>query len=234
MLEIRSGKVVASIDPKGGYVVSLRDNRGDILSPRKIYTDSTTGTQKVRGGCHVCLPNFGPGGSSGLPQHGYGRVTTWRTVFEDTSDVFLVLDTGPDVYKRVRTEIHYELTDHSLEMALLAYNYGDTVVRFAPAFHPYFALGNTASAALDGQQLPLDDLTETRFTNGERHVLEVGGRTLTLESTELRRWALWTDSLDAYICVEPTLDGYAFLNPVDDNQLIRGGVTRIYSCTISW
>jgi len=234
MLEIRSGNVIATIDPKGGYVVSLRDKQGDILFPRKIFTDPTTGTQKVRGGSHVCLPNFGPGGSSDLPQHGYGRVSNWRPVFEDVSDVFLVLDTGPGVYRRVRTELHYELTEHSLEMALLVYNYGDTVVRFAPAFHPYFALGGSLSVELDGQHLPLGDLADTRFTNGETHILEINGRALTLESSELRRWALWTDSLDAYVCVEPTLDGNAFLDPVDDNQLIRGGVTRIYSFTLSW
>jgi len=234
MLEISSGKTTAAIDPKGGYIVSLRDEKGDVLFPRTILTNPATGTQKVRGGSHVCVPNFGPGGSSGLLQHGYGRISNWRPVFEDASEVFLVLDTGPDVYRRVRTELHYELTDHSLEMALLVFNYGDTVVRVAPAFHPYFAMGGEESVELDGQQLPLGDLADTRFTNGEKHTLALNGRMFTLESTELQRWAIWTDSVDSYVCLEPTLDGYAFLDPVDDNQLIRGGVTRIYSFTLSW
>lgn len=233
MIELQSGDTTALIDPKGGYVASLRNKQGFVLFPRKMYTDEN-GSQKVRGGQHVCMPNFGPGGDSGLPQHGYGRITHWRPVFEEEDSVFLVIDTGPDAYKKVRTELHYSVTDTSIDMALLAYNYGDTVVRFAPAFHPYFDLGDSKSVRLNGKSLDLDALADTKFIDGTRQTLEIGDSVLTLESSELQRWAIWTDRLGKYVCVEPTLAGYAFLEQPDDNQLIRGGVTRIYSLTISW
>lgn len=233
LLEIRSGKTTATIDPKGGYVVSLQNAKGQVLFPRTIYTNDD-GTHKVRGGQHVCLPNFGPGGESGFLQHGYGRLTPWRPVFEEQDSVFLVIDTGPGAYKKVRTELHYSVTEHSIDMALLVFNYGSTVVRFAPGFHPYFALGTDGRAKLNGKELELTTLKDTKFMDGTTQQLEIADQSLTLESSELQRWAVWTDSMGGYVCVEPTLAGYAFLEEPVDNQLIRGGVTRIYSMTISW
>lgn len=234
MLEIRSGETVALIDPKGGYVASLRDAKGFLLFPRKIFTDPN-GAQKVRGGSHVCIPNFGPGGDSGLVQHGYGRISHWRPVFEEEDETFLVLDTGPDAYKKVRTELHYAVTQNSLEMAILAYNYGDTVVRFAPAFHPYFDISESSEVKLDGKVVDPKQYAEAQFIEGSRHTLEVNGRTLTLDSGELQTWAIWSDFKGKYLCVEPTLAGNSFAEgAATDAELIRAGVTRIYACTISW
>lgn len=233
MLEIRSGKTVAQIDPKGGYVVSLKNSKGDILFPRKIYTDSS-GAKKVRGGSHVCMPNFGPVATGELPQHGYGRISHWRSVFEEPDEAFLVLDTGPEPYRHVRTELHYVAHANSFEMTLSVRNYGNTVVRFAPAFHPYFAVTDAEMPVLSGAKLHLDQLADTRYFDSMTHRLELGSQTLVLESSELQRWAVWTDLLDKYVCVEPTMAGYAFLEEAADNQLIRPGVTRLYSFTLSW
>ena len=234
MLEIRSGDTVAAIDPKGGYITSLDDKNGALFFPRKIFTEPD-GTQKVRGGSHVCLPNFGPGGESGLPQHGYGRISHWRPVFEEGDETFLVLDTGPGAYKKVRVELHYALKDATLEMAILAYNYGDTVVRFAPAFHPYFATAVSDEIKLDGKVINPEDYREAQFIEGSRHTLEINGRTLTLDSGELQTWAIWTDLKADYLCVEPTLAGNSFAEgAATDGELIRAGITRIYACTISW
>lgn len=234
MREIISGSTAALIDPKGGYVASLKNEKGYILFPRKIYTD-VNGSHKVRGGSHVCMPNFGPSLHSDLPQHGYGRISNWRSVLESPDEALLVLDTGgAGPYKNVRTELHYEITENSFEMVLIAFNYGKTVARFAPGFHPYFALGSDRTARLDGKLLALDKLSDTKFFDGPKHVIETNGQKFTIESSELQRWAVWTDQLGGYVCVEPTLDGYAFLEPPTDDQIIRGGVSRIYSCTISW
>ena len=89
-IELYNGDAKAIISTHGGYVTNLANDDGDILFPKRTLK-APDGSEKVRGGCHVCLPNFGPGGDTGLAQHGFGRTSEWVVASKSEAAVELTL-----------------------------------------------------------------------------------------------------------------------------------------------
>ena len=230
-ITLHTGTTTATITTSGAYITSLTDERGDVFYPLQQLTTSD-GAHKTRGGCHVCLPNFGPGGASGLAQHGFGRTSQWQVV-EHTSDrVELVLQ-GSDAYAGLESRLVYIVAEHQLAMQLTLANVGEDELLVAPAFHPYFAYDGVP--VLDSQSLSdLAPLAETIFVDGPTRQLATGRRTITLQSEGLPRWAIWTDELGPYLCVEPTHSGNSFAdNPAHATVLVPGQVAR-YGVRVGW
>lgn len=230
-ITLHTGTTAATITTSGAYITSLADEHGDVFYPLQPLATSD-GERKTRGGCHVCLPNFGPGGASGLAQHGFGRTSRWQVV-EHTSDrVELVLQ-GSDAYAGLESRLVYTVAEHQLAMQLTLVNVGDDELLVAPAFHPYFAYDGVP--VLDGQPLAdLAPLAETIFVDGLTRQLVTGLRTITLQSEGLPRWAVWTDELGSYLCVEPTHSGNSFAdNPAHATVLVPGQVAR-YGVRVGW
>ncbi|HEU0266718.1 MAG TPA: hypothetical protein VFQ70_03750, partial [Candidatus Saccharimonadaceae bacterium] len=196
---------------------------------------------KYRGGCHVCLPNFGPDLTGTLSQHGFGRSIEWERNFNDEPDAValtmpLVGDDYPD-YAGLRAELRYATSDAGgphTTLQLNVSNEGSDILRVAPAFHPYFAKGPEDTVWLDGQKLGLAELSEAQFCSGPDHTLVIGGRELRLASEQLQEWAIWTDAPDKYICVEPTLVGPSFsrAGAPDPRELLAPGDIRTYEFQI--
>lgn len=70
------GKVSLGIDSVGGNITSFQVDGEHIFLPQQIIKEN--GQLKVRGGSHMCFPNFGPlkpGFDYELPQHGFARDT---------------------------------------------------------------------------------------------------------------------------------------------------------------
>ena len=81
----------------------------------------------------------------------------------------------------------------------------------------------------------MEELAEPQFIVAERQRLETSQRTITMESKRLTTWARWTDQLGSYVCIEPSLDGFAFLNDTPrDEELLGVGEVKTYQATISW
>lgn len=233
-IHLQFGNTQASINPHGAWVTELRDEKGDIFYPRRelILGDNS---MKLRGGCHVCVPNFGPGGESGMPQHGYGRVKDWQVVEVSSNHASLVLSGGDGIYKDVSTMLSIALDDHALVMTISVINKGNKPVRVAPAFHPYFAVSDIQNVFLDDDELKFEHLDGTSFSSGECHDIVMPGRSITIASKELHQWAVWTDMLDNYLCVEPTLSGYAFTrDQLAKDEMIDENNQKTYSMTLSW
>ena len=230
-ITLHTGTTTATITTSGAYITSLADEHGDVFYPLQQLTTSD-GERKTRGGCHVCLPNFGPGGASGLAQHGFGRTSQWQVV-EHTSDRVELILKGSDAYAGLESRLVYTVAEHQLAMQLTLVNIGEDELLMAPAFHPYFAYDGVP--VLDGQ--PLADLTplaETIFVDGVTRQLATGRRTITLQSEGLPRWAIWTDELGPYLCVEPTHSGNSFAdNPSRATVLVPGQVAR-YGVQVGW
>lgn len=231
-IELFAGDTKAIISTKGVWLTNLSDGKGDILYPKRLLR-AADGSQKYRGGSHVCLPNFGPGGDSGLEQHGYGRTIDWQ-VTEQTEAAVELSCRGIGAYADMQALLRYELGEQRLSTKLTLRNLGDKQLRVAPAFHPYFFTG-TDPVVLDGDTLhDLSHLAETEFVEGDTRRLTVNGRDLLLTADGLPIWAVWTDQLGAYVCVEPTAAGNAFLESAQADQWLHSGETRSYSLTISW
>ena len=228
---LHTGMTTATITTDGAYITSLADEHGDVFYPLQQLTTSD-GERKMRGGCHVCLPNFGSGGASGLAQHGFGRTSQWQVV-EHTSDRVELMLQGSGAYAGLESRLVYTVAEHQLAMQLTLVNVGEDELLVAPAFHPYFAYDG--ALVLDGQ--PLADLTplaETIFVNRSTRQLVTGLRTITLQSEELPRWAVWTDRLGPYLCVEPTHSGNSFAdNPAHAAALVPGQMAR-YGVRVGW
>ena len=230
-ITLHTGTTTATITTSGAYITSLADEHGDVFYPLQQLTTSD-GERKTRGGCHVCLPNFGPGGASGLAQHGFGRTSQWQVVEQASDRVELVLQ-GSDAYAGLESRLVYIVAEHQLAMQLTLVNVGEDELLVAPAFHPYFAYDS--ALVLDGQ--PLADLTplaETIFVDGPTRQLATGRSTITLQSEGLPRWAVWTDELGPYLCVEPTHSGNSFADSPAHATVLVPGQTARYGVRVGW
>lgn len=233
-VEIQNDNTKAIIDPHGAWLTNLSNEYGDIIFPKRNLT-ADDGSVKQRGGCHVCLPNFGPGDASGQPQHGFGRIMDWELTDKTNSSVLLTLKRGEGEYGDMESVLAYQLGDDRLMVTLEVVNNGSADLRVAPAFHPYFALTEEGGVTIDGVAEPLEGLSEAQFAEGTMHTLDTAGRALTLTSNELQVWAKWTDRLGKYVCIEPSLDGFAFLKDTPkDEEILKPGESKTYTFTISW
>jgi galactose mutarotase-like enzyme len=200
--------VEANIDLQGAWLTRLQVVGKDVLFPRRsiILPDGST---KVRGGSHVCFPNFGPGGASGLPQHGFARTSVWKTLEQSAFRVELDLDASGSGYANVEVRLTYELLDNGICMALRVRNGGDAALPLCPAFHPYYA-SSTTQSVVDGVRFSHAGLAEAKFLDGPVSKLDTGDIQFELRQQNLPQWVLWTDSLGGYVCLEPTAGGNGF------------------------
>ena len=230
-ITLHTGMTTVTITIDGAYITSLTDEHGDVFYPLQTLTTPDS-ERKTRGGCHVCLPNFGPGGASGLAQHGFGRTSQWQVVEQASDRVELVLQ-GSDDYAGLESRLVYTVAEHQLAMQLMLVNVGEEELLVAPAFHPYFVYDGVP--VLDSQPLAdLAPLADTIFVDGPTRQLATGLRTITLQSEGLPRWAVWTDELGPYLCVEPTHSGNSFAdNPAHAAALAPGQTVR-YGVRVGW
>lgn len=234
-IELWYGQTKAIVDPIGAWLANLSDDDGDVLFPMRMLK-AADGSQKKRGGMHVCLPNFGPGGGSGLEQHGFGRTSTWEIERQTDSSAVLALRRKEGDYAGIVATLTYVLGDRRLTSTLVVGNEGAESLRVAPGFHPYFTTrGGHDGVRINNEKQKLDELGETMFMMGEQQSLAILGRHILLTSKDLTAWAVWTDLLGSYVCVEPTLEGYAFLKPTpSEGQMLAPGATKTYEFVVNW
>lgn len=234
MLSLKCGDTQATINELGAWVETLSFRGQDILFPKTTLTNPS-GEDKTRGGMHVCLPNFGQGGDSGLPQHGFGRQSLWQVVGRDDSRAELVLKSHSSGYAGLSARLVYKLDELALSTTLELDNQGVGILRLAPAFHPYFAVGdNTPSVKINDRVYRLDSLAGTEFIEAKTMSIQLGDKSIRLSQENLPVWAIWTDQLGLYVCIEPTFGGYRFLQNAQSDELLAPGAQTSYSTTLSW
>lgn len=236
VIELWNGAAKALISIDGGWLTNLSDDSGDILFPKRSLA-AEDGSKKQRGGCHVCLPNFGPGGLSDQAQHGFGRQMVWSVARQTTHSVTLELPHGDDEYADMSSQISYLLGEQSLTITLKVVNNGAQNARVSPGFHPYFSLAEGESrVTIDSLDIDLSELADTEFFEGTSKELITQKRTITLSSNELTTWAAWTDQMGTYVCLEPTRAGYSFLDSDEppENEIVAPGSSRSYEFLLQW
>jgi len=235
MIKLQKSDNKAIIDVHGAWLTNLSDASGDIVFPKRTF-ELGSDSVKVRGGCHVCLPNFGPGGESGQVQHGFGREVVWTAENVGENYALLTLNEGPGEYKELSSTLSYILEDSHLEMILELVNNGPNTLRMAPGFHPYFSLrANETDVKIDDKLISLETMSEVDFIKAEAQTLHTAQRRLILTSDNLPVWGRWTDELGPYVCVEPNLDGFAFLKATPRrDELLAPGAGKKYSFVIAW
>lgn len=234
MPELRRGSTSATISPHGAWIETLKAGDTTIFYPKTLLR-SELGEEKARGGIHVCLPNFGPDSKGSLPQHGFGRTETWDEVKTTGNHAVLELHGSTVHYAHLGATLDYKLHGGTFTATLHLTNNGARPLRVAPGFHPYFALDDSETAVrINSVIYELSDLAGTEFIEAETVELETANYTLQLSQTNLSTWAIWTDQLGSYVCVEPTFGGNRFLETEQVDEVLEPKETREYSLTISW
>lgn len=231
MHKIIFNKSEAVIDDEGAFINSYKIDECNIFFPRQQIDNSS------RGGCHVCLPNFGPGGDTDQAQHGYGRKENWQVDSVSSNKIKLSHIQKEGSYNGLISNIRYEINEDSLEMGLSCENRSSKELRITPGFHPYFNLESNFSGVVlvDGKEFLATDLAGTKFYQAGRELLaDLGDKKVRIRSENLRYYALWTAHADKYVCIEPTLAGNAFSgrNPSNE-EILKPGEVKCYNVKIS-
>lgn len=189
---LRNHSASMQINTLGAYVDNLVLHGREVLFPK---TSVQVGTDtKLRGGMHVCLPQFGPDSKNHLAQHGFGRTSTWQIRYQNESDVGLRLISTAKGYENVEWLLDYSLPNENEAVATLTVcNYGDAPVRTSPGFHPYFPAVGT-QFDFNGAPYDADYIAHTEFvaSPSDTHVA-FDGLKLDIRTQNLPVYALWSD-----------------------------------------
>jgi galactose mutarotase-like enzyme len=236
-LEIAEGGTRALVAPNRGGMVTQFDvrSRPVLFLDRETFRD---GAKNVRGGNPVLFPTPGKlagdawsqGGRSGkLGQHGFARNRRWAVVDRDARSCRLRLDaddaTRADYPWDFRVDLTYAVSDGALAIAARVENRSPSPMPFGFGFHPYFAVKDKKTFALEsGATRAFDNVTKREVPFDARslevgaaeidlHLLDHGARVLTFALDDLRvsldgavarpHWVLWSLPGRDFVCVEP-------------------------------
>jgi D-hexose-6-phosphate mutarotase len=149
MPQLTHDDILLEVDPRGAYIRRLEYKSKQLFFP---YTEFDDG--KIRGGMHVCLPNFGPAPDQDLNQHGFGREALWqlattknepgvvRCRMNGSTSHKVIPKRFEGLYVRLVYSVTFNAEANTVNLAadLTVLNRGRVNMNVAPAFHPYFSI----------------------------------------------------------------------------------------------
>jgi galactose mutarotase-like enzyme len=130
-----------------------------------------------------------------------------------------------------------KIRENSLFMNLSIENRGEAAFVCSPGFHPYFPTTDATKVVIQSdvtRQFDTEALAATQFLppHQERVLIDLDTMKVTIASTTLQRYAVWSANPDRYICVEPTWAG----NLADQPELpkLTPGERREFDTTLTW
>lgn len=209
------------VNTNGGYIDVFEVANSPIFFPKLMVKIGDE--LKVRGGMHVCAPNFGADKIlTDLEKHGFARDRNWM-IEESFENLIKLSLEGEGAYKSVLFNLEYELLGQKLLANLKITNNSDDEKIIAPGFHPYF-YSDHRSIIINSTKIKNEDLPESifirdtcqEFTSNGNHILVNG-----LEN--INEFVFWTDFKGDYICVEPTYNSIAFSDENRDTYTLKSG-----------
>jgi len=236
-IEIAAEGARAKVSPeRGGMVTTLAlGGREIFFLDRDTFLDPT---KNVRGGSPVLFPTPGKlrgdawarGDRSGrLGQHGFARSMPWSIVAQDRASITLALEPTDATRKEYpwdfRFELEHRLGARGLSSVARIENRSREVMPFGLGYHPYFAiqdrrsfaLESAATRAFDNVMKEIVPFDARALALGEReidlHLLDHGGSSIAFSidgariaiegAPELTHWVLWSLPGRGFVCVEP-------------------------------
>lgn len=199
-------KTKLTLDSDGAYIEKFTYDKKDIFFPK--FETEIKGKKKTRGGSHPCLPSFGPSEINDLKDHGYGRDSEWEVIEQTDEKVILSLK-GRCGYEGMESFITYELGENGLFAEIKMANESDKDLPVAPGFHPYFKVGDDFK--VDGLDFGDFNLEDTYFLDAREVSFKGKDYNINIVSDNFYKFAIWTDFLDNYRCVEPCYNGKSFV-----------------------
>lgn len=176
-IKINNISAAAEISLMGGHIVSYTPaGERPVLwmSEKSLYQQGAP----LRGGIPVCWPWFGAASETGLPAHGFARISDWSIekvseLADGSTQVVLVLDTAGNQIPMAKWQFRLEMAitvGKSLEVTLTMCNCSDTPQKITSALHSYFSVSDISTiqiAGLDGTAFL--DKSKTVPQNGIQH-----------------------------------------------------------------
>ncbi len=169
---VTTGGATGEMYLHGGHVTSWKPAGADevlYLSPNSLFQ---TG-KAIRGGIPVCFPWFGDKADDPTaPAHGFVRASEWQlqSIEPTAKDVVVSMFTQSDDSTRKRWPHDFRLVCRAsfgerLKVELIVTNTGPSGFTFEEALHAYFAITDSATAAVRG-------LDSTRYIDKTDHRIE--------------------------------------------------------------
>lgn len=197
-----------NINTNGAYIDNFEVKGVPIFFPKVMVKIGDI--LKVRGGMHVCTPNFGLDKRlDTLPAHGFGRDLLWQAIEQQENFVKLALD-GKKDYENVSFMVEYRLEGTSLFLSLKIKNNSNEEKLIAPGFHPYF-YADHRPIDINNRKISKEELPDSIYVDGKDQRFTTNGTTIDIIGIKnINKYVFWTDFKGDYICVEPTYNGNAF------------------------
>ena len=219
IVELKNNKTKLMIDTNGAYITEFTHDGKDVFFPK--FETEIKGKKKTRGGSHPCLPSFGPSEINDLKDHGYGRDNNWEIDQKSDRKVLLKL-AGSCGYEGMDSFITYDLGEKSLLAEIKMVNNSSKDLPVAPGFHPYFRAGEDFKVyGLDFGDFNLED---TYFLDASELSFKAENFDIKITSENFHKFAIWTDFIDDYRCVEPCYNGKSFVKG-GDPYILKAGET---------
>lgn len=119
---IKNKDLELEIKLEGAYISSFKYKSEDIFYP--LTEIKINEGHKIRGGCHLCLPQFSDGQQFKLPAHGYARNCLWEIIEKSETALSLKLAKEPNqkmisgIFKNLNTIFKLWLSEDSLSLQL--------------------------------------------------------------------------------------------------------------------
>ena len=204
--ELKNQKIYLQVNTNGAYIENFTYDEKDVFYPK--FQREINGKMKTRGGSHPCLPSFGPSEINDLKDHGYGRDKEWeiKEISDKKIDLYLA---GRSGYEGVDSFISYELGEDYLLAEIKMVNGSDKDLPVAPGFHPYFRAGEDFK--VEGLDFGDFNLEDTYFLDASEVKFRAENFNIKITSDNFHKFAIWTDFLEDYRCVEPCYNGKSFV-----------------------
>lgn len=204
------------INTSGAFIDEFCFGEKNIFYPR--FTVNIDGIERPRGGMHPCLPQFGVSEINNLMVHGYARDLDWEIIEEDQNRIILALD-GHFEYEGMNSLIEYSLDNNKFDVKLILKNLSNNNLLVAPGFHPYFYYDN--NFFIDGVGLNDDDLRKTIFVKSKEINFRTGENEVKILTDNFNVFAIWSDFIENYICIEPTFNGNSFTKDKNNPYILN-------------
>lgn len=218
-IELTNKKTKLIADTNGAYIDEFIYDGKDVFFPK--FETEIGGKKKIRGGSHPCLPSFGPSEINDLKDHGYGRDYDWEIIDQSPSKVVFYLK-GKCGYEGMDSFISYELGENYLIGEIKMVNNSEKELPLAPGFHPYFRAGD--DFLVDGLDFGDFDLKDTFFLDASAVSFKADNFRVKIINDNFHKFAIWTDFLDDYRCVEPCYNGKSFVKG-GEPYILKAGET---------
>ena len=218
---ISDSGLIAEVNTNGGYIDSFKLGDKLIFFPKVMVKIGDE--LKVRGGMHVCAPNFGLSTiNENLPTHGFCRDRNWKIEEASESSIELSL-AGEGDYEDVLFVLNYQVQDRSLIASIKITNNSQSEKMLAPAFHPYFYTDHEDFVVTDCQT-NREDLYESMFKKESSQDLIANSNHIVVNGiSNVNEFVFWTDFKGDYLCVEPTYNSTAFSDTSKKTYLLAKG-----------